>query len=1199
MPEFPAALRLAQRGLVDNPRCGTFVTLTLTGHGDAARDRYLDAVRSVEGAGGDDTKVVTAVSPALAAAWFGAEPPGAPPADSVIGRATPFADTGGDVWFYVKAGDEQTCATVAGHLVRALGDVVATCDETAARQEHDRKILGDHFYDGLTSPADPSSVASWVVRDDGGWAGGCWLLTQRFLVDWDSFGPLPPDQRDDVIGRDGDGVLLPVNDLRSHIKRARVFTPDRGTHELLRLSLPFGRAASGAGRERGVYFVAFADDTEPIERSLRQLVGEVAVDGAPGDVPLTDKLMGFVSADAGGYWYVPSTRQLGLTDGLRVDDFEVDEHWAVRSANGLMFYNTPDYLNVMGTGGYAPGDGPSTRILGLLGRIFERWQANWYQVRVSPRVPHLSEYLGPGEEHLLQASVAVRKGLAVQRTLTRVVTNEAFPQTPDLYAWQADLFRIDPEDVLAGVMPELSLGRGKEVMPYLREDERIPAFLLTLDESSGMGHVVPHHAKVLQQGLGALHADAAARRDAAADGSPAKDFYTSVVLALEGVQGYCRNWALLAERTAMTLPEDRRANLLSVADRMRRLATEPPASFTDAAQLVFTVHCCLHLTGDPVSIGRLDQLLQPFLDADRLSDEEAQDVIDALWVKLSEKATHNRHNITDTVSYGTTAVSYVGGNFPQGGGINQWVQQVTVGGYLPTADEQPSPAANRVTLLCLRAARRLPLNAPCLSLRLYPGIGDEYVEEAARALLSGGAHPILFNEDRMVRGLHEFSGFPLDRARDYACDGCYEPMIAGASEFAFSNVAPLDALELTLNQGAKWGMAGPEYLRGWKVTFRSPEAADIGSFDELRAIYTQHLEWLVVQFFNGVLVNYGNVAKICPDPLLSSVIEGCVETGRDLTAGGAAFHLIAPMFVGLATTIDSLYAIKKLVYDEETAVTTLPELLLALQGDWGFDLQEPFESSLAGPVRSAATAERYQDLRAAALALPRFGTAHPEVDEVGHWLLDTVCDVTTRVFTEPPEPLASVIKGIEQTYSLPDRPFRFHLEIGVGTFEGYVGDGLGSGASADGRRNAQPYPSDLSPSPVPQDLPPVPQDESDPLPVPGAYRPLYASLRSWDVDPVNVRLTNAAPVDLNVREDFPLSDMTAFVRNYAEGRVAGNLLTVTCADPDTYAAADADPERYELVRVRMGGWTEYFSAMFPGHQEQHARRPFFLPDAPD
>jgi pyruvate-formate lyase len=199
------------------------------------------------------------------------------------------------------------------------------------------------------------------------------------------------------------------------------------------------------------------------------------------------------------------------------------------------------------------------------------------------------------------------------------------------------------------------------------------------------------------------------------------------------------------------------------------------------------------------------------------------------------------------------------------------------------------------------------------------------------------------------------------------------------------------------------------------------------------------------------------------------------------------------------------------------------------------------------------------------------------------------------VMSDPPPGLREVLEGIAKRYSTPDRPHRFHVCPGAGTFEGYVGDGLGSGASADGRRKGQPYPSDFSPAPVPQDLPPVPQSTDAPLPVPGAYRELYSSLSSWDQDALHRKLSNAGPIDLNVREDFPLDDLVELLRRYSEGEVGGNLLTISCADPDTYAAARTEPERYELVRVRMGGWTEYFSAMFPAHQAQHQRRPFFVP----
>ena len=60
-----------------------------------------------------------------------------------------------------------------------------------------------------------------------------------------------------------------------------------------------------------------------------------------------------------------------------------------------------------------------------------------------------------------------------------------------------------------------------------------------------------------------------------------------------------------------------------------------------------------------------------------------------------------------------------------------------------------------------------------------------------------------------------------------------------------------------------------------------------------------------------------------------------------------------------------------------------------------------------------------------------------------------------------------------------------------------------------------------------------------------------------------------------------MAKIEELIREYAAGNVGSNLVTVTMADPDTYALAAAQPERYELVRVRMGGWTEFFSAMFP------------------
>jgi pyruvate-formate lyase len=102
-------------------------------------------------------------------------------------------------------------------------------------------------------------------------------------------------------------------------------------------------------------------------------------------------------------------------------------------------------------------------------------------------------------------------------------------------------------------------------------------------------------------------------------------------------------------------------------------------------------------------------------------------------------------------------------------------------------------------------------------------------------------------------------------------------------------------------------------------------------------------------------------------------------------------------------------------------------------------------------------------------------------------------------------------------------------------------------------------------------------------------------MESYQSASVEYGLSNASPVDMNISESFPLGALQTFIKAYARGEVGGNLLTLTCADLKTYEKASKDPEQYDLVRVRMGGWTEFYATMFPAHQEQHQRRQYFTP----
>lgn len=100
-------------------------------------------------------------------------------------------------------------------------------------------------------------------------------------------------------------------------------------------------------------------------------------------------------------------------------------------------------------------------------------------------------------------------------------------------------------------------------------------------------------------------------------------------------------------------------------------------------------------------------------------------------------------------------------------------------------------------------------------------------------------------------------------------------------------------------------------------------------------------------------------------------------------------------------------------------------------------------------------------------------------------------------------------------------------------------------------------------------------------------------MESYTGEAMQIGLSNAAPVDMNIPEDFPQDQLQQFLADFAQGKVGGNLLTLTCADLETYQRASEDSEKYNLLRVRMGGWTEFYATMFPGYQEHQQRRQYF------
>lgn len=834
-------------------------------------------------------------------------------------------------------------------------------------------------------------------------------------------------------------------------------------------------------------------------------------------------------------------------------------------------------------------DLPSPRVCRLLLRMFERWKARpgWL---TEEQVGHLFRGrpgLSEAERAELAAlPVAVRKALATQRMLELILE-------PSVAA-TAGTSAILADELIVGTLPPFSVGQGKEFVRYLTEEEELAGALDYLNELSPMGHIVPNHGVVLERGLAAIAADARARGASGGATAAQSAFYESVALSLEAVIRYAERHAAMVREAAERLPggDPNRDALERVAACLDQAPRGPAQSFHQALQATYIMHCALHWTVEIVPIGRLDQLLHPYYRRDVengvLTPAEAQELIECFWIKLDERVildfrhAENRFTAADGVLTGFFGSS----NFDQGGLLNQWMQQVTIGGVLPDDAEEPVDACNEVTRLCLAAARRLPLNSPTLDLRVHSGTPGDVLELAARALLSGGAHPVLLNDEKIVPALSRNAGppIPLADARNYACDGCYETMVAGESEFSFGFVSALDVIEKALNRGAGLAAAGPVNLRGFKDSWRSKPTDQIASFSEFTEILRRHMLLGCHRYLRNLTSFYGNKEAVAPSPLLSALITGCLETGRDLTAGGARYHIFSPLLVGVSNAADSLNVIRELVFGERAF--TLAELTTCLATDWGHRMLDVAgrQTVAFGPHLGRA---RIDEIRALCLAQPRFGNGVRQVDELAWWLLNTFADCVHDARHDPVH--AAGLRRLEQRYAHPDRPFVLHLAPGVGTFEQYVFSGSFVGASADGRRASATIASDLSPAPVPSDMPAT-VDGNGRLRHARPYS-LHASLKSYG-DPVMERFGDGAPVDYNLPEDFPLADLTAMLRRFADGH-GGSICTFTVADPETFVAAQRDPERFNLVRVRMGGWTEFFVTLFPDHQEQHRRRPLY------
>jgi choline trimethylamine-lyase len=457
-----------------------------------------------------------------------------------------------------------------------------------------------------------------------------------------------------------------------------------------------------------------------------------------------------------------------------------------------------------------------------------------------------------------------------------------------------------------------------------------------------VGEITPDYQDVLfVKGFSGIAREAREKFEAL-DPANAEDldkitFYQSVILTAEGIILLAERYAHEAERLSEAEERmGRKQELALIAEVCRRVPSNPPRSFHEAIQFVWFTQLGGIIAENPLALnlGRFDQYMFPYYDGDIkggvLTAESAQELVEALWLKLSEWVW--------TISSNTAKFF---------AGYNQF-QNLTVGGKT----REGFDATNALSYLCLRATDSLRTHQPGLSVRIHSDCPPEFLDAVCDLVATGTGFPAIHNDQAGTQMLLQLGYRPED-ARDWNNCGCVVPHFRKTGEWTSAvNVNFAAALEYALNEGKS-------RMTGQLMGLPEKPADSFADYPSVENAFFRQLDNLVHHSVVSTLLAQKLHTQMVPRPFLSACVDGCMEKGKDLSHGGAKYN-IGPVLtgIGLAIIANSLAAIKSLVF--ERGITTLKEMNQALDADWN----------------------GYELLRAHAQCAPKYGNDNNEVDAI-------------------------------------------------------------------------------------------------------------------------------------------------------------------------------------------------------------------------
>ncbi|MCD8069435.1 MAG: glycyl radical protein [Lachnospiraceae bacterium] len=675
---------------------------------------------------------------------------------------------------------------------------------------------------------------------------------------------------------------------------------------------------------------------------------------------------------------------------------------------------------------------------------------------------------------------------------------------------------------------------------------------------NGVGHVTVQYEKVLAIGYEGIIAEAQGYlnecKPGDADYATRSRFLQAVIISCEAVIRYAERYAALAkEMAAKESDSARQKELLQIAANCTNVPRKGATSFWEACQSFWFVQQLLQIesSGHSISPGRFDQYMYPYykkdLDSGAITREAAQELIDCIWVKLNDL-----NKCRDAVS----AEGFAGYSL---------FQNLIVGGQ----DKNGQDVTNDLSFMCISASAHVFLPQPSLSIRVWNGSPHALLVKAASLTRTGIGFPAYYNDEVIIPSLMS-RGLTLEDAREYNIIGCVEPQKAGKTEgwhdAAFFNMCR--PLETVFESG---------YDKGELVGVKTKPVEEMTSFDEFYDAYKEQMN-----YFISLLVNADNSidvahATLCPLPFESCMVDDCMKRGKALQEGGAIYNFTGPQGFGIANVADSLFAVKKLIFEEKKV--TMAELKRALMLNFGKGLDAdsikdislriigslkeqgvPVDAAAAEgivkQVQSAKISEedqkRFDEILELIAEVPKFGNDDPEVDAMAR----DAAYVYTRTLPEYRNPRGGV------------------FQAGLYPVSANVPLGAQTGATPDGRLAHTPVADGVSPS--------AGKDVHGPTATANSVSRLDHGIAS------NGTLLNQKFHPTALSGEKGLDNFVALIRTYFDQK--GSHMQFNVVDRDTLLDAQKHPEKYAHLVVRVAGYSALFTTLSKSLQDDIIRR---------